>query len=278
MQNKNQKYDACIISNKYDRSFVKALESIIAQNIKPEWIYIIDDHSKENIEKSLEIKPPNISFTRNSSNSGRGFCRNLAHAFCQNDLLFSLDSTNIVDVDYVSKAIELINQPKVAAVYGRISNHKSLTSPKYQWRNRYLFNGDFDYGKKEVETEALSTYATLTRREDILAIGNFRKDLKHSEDAEIARRIITNQLKIIASPDLITYSTKEESILSMYERYWRWNHGYKKKVSIGEVYEITKLFTSVALKRHCRKLELRLALYCLLCPTFGYLIYRRKVS
>ena len=51
MPNKNQKYDAYIISNKYDASFIKALESIIAQNIKPEWIYIIVDHSTENIEK-----------------------------------------------------------------------------------------------------------------------------------------------------------------------------------------------------------------------------------
>ena len=230
------------------------------------------------IEKSLESKPANISFTRNSSNLGRGFCRNLAHTICKNDLVFSLDSTNVVDVDYVSKAIEQINKPKVAAVYGRISNHKSLYSSKYQWRNRYLFNNDFDYGKKELETEALSTYATLTRREDILAIGNFRKDLRHSEDAEIAGRIISNRLKIIGSPNLITYSTKEESIFSMYERYWRWNYGYKKRVPIGELYGITKFFTSMALKSHCINLDFRLALYSLMCPIFGYLIYRMKVS
>ena len=51
------KYDACIITNKYDISFVKALESILSQNVQPEWIYVIDDHSKEDIEKSkMHIK------------------------------------------------------------------------------------------------------------------------------------------------------------------------------------------------------------------------------
>ena len=74
------KYDACIITNKYDISFVKALESIVSQNVQPDWIYIIDDHSKEDIEKSLKLKPSNISFVRNSSTLGRGFCRNLAHS------------------------------------------------------------------------------------------------------------------------------------------------------------------------------------------------------
>jgi len=266
------------MSNKYDLSFVKALESIKAQTIKPEMIFVIDDHSKENIEKSLINKTHNISFTRNSSNLGRGYCRNLAHTLCKNNFVFSLDSTNVVDADYVSKAIKLIDQPKVSAVFGRISNHKSLNSTKYKWRNRYLFNDHFDYGQKEIETENLSTYATLTKRDDILRVGNFRKDLKHSEDIEIAGRIISNRLKIIASPNLVTYSTKEESILSMYERYWRWNYGYKKNITLGELLKITKFFASMALKSDCKNLDFRLALYTFMCPILGYFVYKFKVS
>ena len=132
-------------------------------------IYIIDDHSKENTEKSTENKLRNISFTRNSKNFGRGYCRSLAHTLCKNKLIFSLDSTNIVDSDYVSKAIEMIRKPKVAAVFGRISNHNSFDSLQIRVENKYLFNNDFDYGKKEIETENFSTYATLTNREHILS-------------------------------------------------------------------------------------------------------------
>lgn len=274
---KKHKYDACIITNKYDISFVKALESIVSQNVQPEWIYIIDDHSKEDIEKSLKLKPSNISFVRNASTLGRGFCRNLAHSLCTNDLVFSLDSTNVVDSSYVANAIELIMKPNVVAVYGRILNHKTLDSPKYKWRNYFLFNANHNYGNKEIETNSLSTYATLTKRRKILEIGNFKKSLRHSEDHEISRRIVLHDYKIIGTPNLITYSTKEESIFSMYERYWRWNYGHQKKIKFNQLLKIIKFFLSKAFKSNHMKFKFRMGLYTIMCPLFGFFIHKYKL-
>ncbi len=191
--------------------------------------------------------------------------------------MFSLDSTNVIDPNYVHKAIKLLYETNAAAVYGRIINHQSLATAKYQWRNKYLFNGDFDYGNEEIDTESLSTYATLTKRNHILQIGNFNKEMRHSEDQELAKRIKANGLKIIASPNLFTYSVKEENIFSMYERYWRWNYGYKKNVTMKELLTITKFFTSRAVKFELKRLNFRLAFFTILCPTLGYLIYRHKV-
>ena len=63
----------------------------------------------------------------------------------------------------------------------------------------------------------------MLNREHVLAVGNFDKKLRYLEDYDLGQRLHKNEYNIIGDPNLITYSIKEESIISVLERYWRWN-------------------------------------------------------
>jgi hypothetical protein len=107
---------------KNDLTFVRPLVPIKGKTTEQRRFRSYTTTPKRTSKNHLINKPHNISFTRNSSNIGRGYCRNLAHELCRNNLVFSLDATNVVEPSYVSEEIELFNRSKAFAVFGRISN------------------------------------------------------------------------------------------------------------------------------------------------------------
>ena len=66
-----------------------------------------------------------------------------------------------------------------------------------------------------------------------LKLGNFNPLLKHSEDEDMAQRINSSNFHSLGHSDLEIICVKKNSLLEVFERYWRWNIGKNEKLSFS---------------------------------------------
>ena len=265
------KYSAYIICNNSTNPIAQSIDSLKRQIIKPIRILIIDDGCEVPLKKVLASEKKGITIIQNEKCMGRGFSRNLAFQILNEKYIFSLDSTNIVPEDYMLDLSKNLIDSSVVGVFGLIKNHASLMGSAYRWRARHLFREKEDYGKVPSETLNLSTYATMLSRKHVLEVGNFNKELKHSEDDDLALRLSKKKYKIVGDPNLVTYSIKKESILSVLERYWRWNAQSNMGISLISYLKMIHFSLKVMAYKDLKQKEFLVSLYSLLSPHYYFL-------
>ena len=124
----------------------------------------------------------------------------------------------------------LIKDQSICSVSGPI---KSLDRSNVvcRWRSRHLFKDYVLYKPNTINISSLITYGTLMKKSAILKLGNFDPLLRHSEDEDMADRINASNFHSIGHSDLEIMCVKKNSVLEIFERYWRWNIGKKEKFS-----------------------------------------------
>ena len=130
-------------------NLLRVTESILNQTVPFKRITIIDDGSRNDL--SLLKRSPNICLHKNPENKGRGFIRNQAIKNADTDYVLFCDSTNLLPKRFTEIAIHAFNDPKVAAVSGKISNSETLDSFVTNWRARHLFKQGFNFGNTAQE-------------------------------------------------------------------------------------------------------------------------------
>lgn len=263
-------YSSYIICNNNSNSIIQSIDSLKRQTIKPKKILIIDDGCEIPLETVIDNERKDLTFVQNKKCMGRGFSRNLAFQILKEKYIFSLDSTNIIPEDYISKLFKNYKDSNVTGVYGLINNHESLNGAAYRWRATYLFRENNDYGKVPLTTSELSTYATMLDREHVLDVGNFDKTLRHSEDYDLGQRLYKKKYKILGDPNLITYSIKKESIISVLERYWRWNVQLNMSFSFRSYLKMIHFSLIVMAYSDLRQKEFLVSLYSILSPHYFF--------
>ena len=257
---------------------IDCVESIKAQTHQVSEIIIIDDNSQD-YDKVFEknICKDNISFHRNSENKGRGFCRNLAIKECKSDYVFFCDSTNIACKYFVEKALASFTNKNIASVGGRILDGVKTSFFSQSWRNRHLFKSEHDYGTSTHNASSLNTYGVLINCNAVKRIGNFNPSLRHSEDRDLGKRLLNAGYKIIGDPNLIVYSIKKDSVLSVLERYWRWYGGTDEKFTLKDYWHAIKASFRPMIQEDIKAYDWRSAFISFLCPHFGFLrhLYRK---
>ena len=136
------KISAYIIFYNNENTILDSVNSIITQTHKVSEIILIDDGSTDNSYELL--KGLNFKVYQNRKNRGRGFSRRLAHQLCTGDIILSLDATNVIDKDFISRAFEILMEEDLDAIYGRICQ-KNKVSISEKWRSTHLFK---DYIKQ----------------------------------------------------------------------------------------------------------------------------------
>ena len=258
-------------------NLLRVTESILNQTVPFKRITIIDDGSRNDL--SLLKRSPNICLHKNPENKGRGFIRNQAIKNADTDYVLFCDSTNLLPKRFTEIAIHAFNDPKVAAVSGKISNSETLDSFITNWRARHLFKQGFNFGNTAQVATSLTTYGTIMKRSAVLDVGNFNQLLRHSEDRELGQRLIRSGFKIIGDPNLVVYSIKEDSIFSVLERYWRWYGGENEEMKLKDYFNSIKASFKPMIQQDLKAKDWQAAMISFLCPHYGYTRYlRRKFS
>jgi len=193
-----------------------AIESVRAQTIPIEEIFVVDDGSSD--ESVAIVRDMGLRVIDFGRNMGRGAVRARAMLEAANDIVLSCDATNELIPEFVERALPWFKRDNVAAAFGRIGRGTGKR-PGQRWRARHM------YKENLVESirhgASLATWGVVMRRSTVLAVGNFDQALRHTEDAELGVRLLAAGYDVVFAPDLLVRSNKQENWLEVLERYRR---------------------------------------------------------
>lgn len=225
-------YSAYIPCFNNSATLAAALLSLQAQDPPPSQFFLVDDGSSD--DSRLIAYQHDLPVVSMHANCGRGAVRARAIELSENELVACCDATNYLPHDYVARALHWFSDPMVAAVCGPISQQSASTLAD-RWRGRHLFKiasvGSF-HNFSVQHYSALSTYGCVVRASAVRQVGNFNPTLRHSEDADLGRRLLSAGYDIIFDPRLCVFSAISNSIPELLERYWRWNAGPYEDVTL----------------------------------------------
>ena len=207
---------------------LQAVESLRSQDPRLDEVFAVDDGSTDG--GAGQLVNAGIRVIRQPSNLGRGAARHRAMMEARNDLVLCCDATNMLPRDFAALSLRWFENPGVAAVFGLITD-PAPRGTMGRWRARHLFKAG---EPMEVRHHApLITFGTMVRRSVVLEVGNFDPQLRHSEDAELGKRILAAGHDIIFDPGVPVYCNIRNSLLEVLERYWRWYAGSDARASWG---------------------------------------------
>ena len=214
-----------------ESTIADSINSLKNQTYPIDDIFVIDDGSND---RSVSIaKSCGITLHTNANNMGRGFTRAKAMDIAKHDLVVCCDATNELDINFVHSGIKAFNDVQVASVFGKICS-KSKSGIVNQWRSVHLFKENSKYESGFTKSDLFITYGAIVRKSHIIKVGNFNPKLKHSEDEDLGKRLLTNGYTLLSNHDLNVYCNFDNSLREVFERYWRWNVGKDQKMSFRD--------------------------------------------
>jgi glycosyltransferase involved in cell wall biosynthesis len=207
----------------------RALQSIKNQTVSIEQVFVIDDHSDDDSVAIAEAMA--IPVIKQASHLGRGAVRNQAMLNATNELVLCLDAGKVLAPDFVEKALPWFEDPKVAAVFGKIQQaHVETLAERWAFRHIYRTDMQQDVSHHVV----LITGAAIVRKSQLLAVGNFNQKSRYGEDAELSMRLLAAGCDIVLDPKLSVQSIIRDRLADTLERYWRWNSALAKEITIND--------------------------------------------
>jgi glycosyltransferase involved in cell wall biosynthesis len=204
----------------------RAVESLLSQTTPPAELLVVDDGSSDRSMDVLRGLP--VRVIRHERNLGRGAVRACAMREVAHDVVACCDATNVLEPDFISRGLRWLEDERVAAVFGRITQPPPRTAAE-RWRGRHLFKLDAPHAVRH--GASLSTFGTLVRASAVRAAGGFDPRLRHTEDGDLGTRLRAGGLDVVYDPRLTVTSIARNSVSDVLERYWRWYAGRDEAVT-----------------------------------------------
>jgi cellulose synthase/poly-beta-1,6-N-acetylglucosamine synthase-like glycosyltransferase len=248
-----------------EASVARALTSIQSQSIPVVQLFLVDDGSTDDSRSVAEQL--GVTVIPMHRNAGRGAVRAAAMELANHDLVLFCDATNYLPDDFLLKASHWFTDPAVAGVFGRISQIEARCLAD-RWRGRHLFRMDEVMAVQH--NALLSTYGCVLRREAVMQVGNFDRTLRHSEDAELGRRLLAAGFDVVFDPSIIVVSAVSNSLAQVLERYWRWYAGPGEEVTLRSYLKQMWYALKVMVRQDFKDGDLLSMLVSLLVPHYQF--------
>jgi cellulose synthase/poly-beta-1,6-N-acetylglucosamine synthase-like glycosyltransferase len=243
----------------------RSLASLQQQSLAVIELFLVDDGSTDGSRAVAEqLGAQVISMGRNA---GRGAVRAAAMERAQQDLVLCCDATNHLPEDFLLEASHWFTDPAVAAVYGRIWQVETKCLAD-RWRGRHLFR--MQDAVSIQHNALLSTYGCVLRRNAVMQVGNFDQSLRHSEDAELGRRLLAAGFDVVFDPNLHVISSVTNTVRQVLERYWRWYAGPREEVNLRGYAKQVLYSLKVMAIQDLRDRDLLSVLITLLSPHYQF--------
>jgi glycosyltransferase involved in cell wall biosynthesis len=195
-----------------DKYILDTVKSVLEQTYPYYEIIIVNDGSSDDSVKVVEkIYDDKITLI-NKENSGVSDSRNLGIKTAKNDWIALLDADDIWNNEYLNEVNKMINSYPLADIIGINYDCTTALNRKNYQMEGYVNN----YFKANIGEYLFNSSSVVIKKNSILAIGGFRKELKNGEDIETWYRLVKNNNVIAYSPRKLSFYKKNDSI--EYER------------------------------------------------------------
>jgi glycosyltransferase involved in cell wall biosynthesis len=211
---------------------VAAVDSLRRQEPSLGEVFAIDDGSSDKGADLLEAA--GVRVVRQPANLGRGAARRRAMVEARHEFVLCCDATNTLPTDFAKRALLWFEDPNVAALFGLITDPapKGVVS---RWRARNLFKSEEQHSVSR--NAPLITFGTMVRARAVAAVGGYDASLRHTEDAELGRRLLAAGHDVIGDPSLAVFCNIQNSLPEVLERYWRWYAGQDESFGLGAYFK-----------------------------------------
>lgn len=196
----------------------RAVESVLAQTVRPDEVLVIDDGSTDDSCAQLAGLP--VRIVRHADNLGRGAARARAMQEARGDLVLSVDAGGMLSPTHLATGLPWFDDERVAAVFARVEQEPQ-PSVAGRWRERHLFKARSDMTTHR--RAVLSTAGSIVRAASVRAVGGYAPSLRRAEDRDLGERLLAAGCDVIYDPRLAMIAIGRDTVRSALERYWRWN-------------------------------------------------------
>jgi len=189
----------------------------------------------------------------------------------QHPLVVSCDASIVLPPDFVMKAERWFQDEQVAAACGPITQQEAK-NPADRWRGRHLFQ--MNRRTAIEEHAAFVTTGSMVRAAAAREAGGFDASLQHGEDADLGRRMLDRDYKVMFDPGLTYWQIGSNSIAKVLERYWRWNRAQGRMDTLAYLRQIKYSMTVMA-REDMETADVAAALISLISPHYQYWRDRR---
>ncbi len=262
-----QPVSALILSHNSEQFLSGTVQKIQAQTYPIQELWILDDASSD---QSFHIAIRLVKRVyQNPSQKGRGHMRSLSIEGSTHPFILSCDAAVHPTQDCLEKGMAHFKDARVAAVFGRLEDRQTNPSYIHRWRKRYLLGQEKTY--PYTDKASLQTGAVIFRKAAILEVGNFNKNYVQAEDKELGERLLKASWKIVYDPNMLAELQSQDSILSLLERYWRWNSPADKPLSICSYFKQMVYSIKVMAWEDLKRKDYACMGLSLLCPHYQFL-------
>jgi glycosyltransferase involved in cell wall biosynthesis len=212
------KTTACIVCFNNGGTLAAAIESVRAQSHPADELLVIDDASTDG---SREVAARHGAAVRAlPRNSGRGAARAFAMEQAAHGLVLMCDGPGTLDPGLLAGALPYFDDANVAAVVPRVAQPPP-DGVVGRWRGRHLLKCEAP--RTTSRRALLATHGAVLRRDAAASVGGFNASLRAGEDADLGRRLLEAGRDVVFDPALVAVTLKHDTLLSVLERYARWN-------------------------------------------------------
>lgn len=209
---------ACVPCFNNASTLATTLESIRRQTVGIDDIVVVDDGSSDGSTAVARVFGARV--VQHDRNLGRGAARARAMAEARHPFVLSVDATAVLPAGFAAAMFHWFDDDRIAAVCGPIDDPRPEGVIR-RWRARHLYR--VNAAPQVSHGASLITTGSMLRVDAVLAVGNFDARLRHSEDAELGRRLLAAGFDVVFDPRSQVQSSTPNSLAQLLERYWRWN-------------------------------------------------------
>lgn len=221
-----QKIDVVVCAKNRARNLKRILPQIL-DKIPVNRLIVVYASSSDDTEKIARKYTQEVYW---DGDNGLGAARNLGMTLSETEIVAAIDTDVILPDNWFERLIRHFSDPKVSAATGACIFGYGCKPIQKMYEYHYL--------KKRPRPDTyFGCSNVLLRKKAVLEVGNFRKELRASEDFDIHRRLLKRGYKWVHDTSVVTKHPMTMKEYIEHLRWWSESYIYASEFSVFNLFK-----------------------------------------